>query len=123
LQQAISSGRFRDGAVRETLLQPLPARNDTDPVKAQATPRHSGRTAPMSLHEPYVDAQEGAAFLGLHPKTLMRLAREGKVPAYSISDGPRRHWRFLISELDKWMKTKVNSSAHPVTSVSPGRRK
>jgi excisionase family DNA binding protein len=124
LQQAISSGRFHNGAVRETLLQPLPARNDINPVtQAPATPRHSGRTEPISLHEPYVDAQEGAAFLGLHPKTLMRLAREGKVSAYSISDGPRRHWRFLISELDKWMKSKVNSSPHPVRSVSPERRK
>jgi excisionase family DNA binding protein len=73
--------------------------------------------------EPYVDAQEGAAFLRIHPKTLMRLAREGSVPAYSFSEGTRRHWRFLISELDKWMKTKVNSSAHPVRSVSPERRK
>jgi excisionase family DNA binding protein len=73
--------------------------------------------------EPYVQAQQGAAFLRIHPKTLMRLAREGSVPAYSFSEGTRRHWRFLISELDKWMKTKVNSSAHPVRSVShEGRR-
>jgi hypothetical protein len=64
--------------------------------------------------EPYVDAKNGAAFLCIHPKTLMRLAREGTVPAYSFNEGTRRHWRFLISELDKWMKTKVNSSAHLV---------
>jgi hypothetical protein len=75
-----------------------------------------------SRHEPYADAREGAAFLRMHPKTLMRLARDGVVPAYAFSEGTRRHWRFLISELDKWMRTKVNSSAHPVTSVSPGRR-
>jgi excisionase family DNA binding protein len=79
--------------------------------------------APRREPESYVDAKEGASFLRMHPKTLMRLARDGSVPAYSFSEGTRRHWRFLISELDKWMKTKVNSSAHPVTSVSPGRRK
>jgi excisionase family DNA binding protein len=73
--------------------------------------------------EPYVDAKEGAIFLRVHAKTLMRLAREGIVPAYSFSEGTRRHWRFLISELDTWMKSKVNSNAHPVRSVSPGRRK
>jgi hypothetical protein len=74
--------------------------------------------------EAYVDAAEGALFLRIHPKTLMRLARGGKVPAYSISEGTRRHWRFLISELDKWMKTKVNSSAHPVRPrPANGRRK
>lgn len=76
-----------------------------------------------SRHEPYVDARDGAAFLHIHPKTLMRLARDGSVPAYTFSEGTRRHWRFLISELDKWMKTKINSSTHPVTFVSPGRRK
>jgi len=81
------------------------------------------RTTPGYELEPYVDAKEGAAFLSIHPKTLMRLAREGSVPAYSCSEGTRRHWRFLISELDKWMKTKVNSTPHPVRSVSQRRRK
>ena len=81
------------------------------------------RTTPGYEPEPYVDAKEGAAFLSIHPKTLMRLAREGSVPAYSFSEGTRRHWRFLISELDTWMRSRVNSNAHPVRSVSPGRRK
>jgi excisionase family DNA binding protein len=73
--------------------------------------------------EPYVDAKEGATFLRIHPKTLMRLAREGGVPAYSFSEGPRRHWRFLISELDTWMKSKVNSRPHPVRPCpANGRR-
>jgi excisionase family DNA binding protein len=71
-----------------------------------------------------VNAIEGGAFLSIHPKTLMRLAREGGVPAYSFSEGTRRHWRFLLSELDKWMKSKVNSSAHPVRPRPvEGRRK
>jgi excisionase family DNA binding protein len=83
----------------------------------------SDQGAHSCLPEPYVDAKDGAAFLRIHPKTLMRLAREGEVPAYSFSEGTRRHWRFLISELDTWMKSKVNSNAHPVRSVSPGRRK
>jgi Helix-turn-helix domain len=77
-----------------------------------------------SSPEPYVDAKEGAAFLRLHPKTLMRLAREGIVRAYSFSDGVRHHWRFLLSELDTWMRSKVNSNAHPVRPrPANGRRK
>jgi excisionase family DNA binding protein len=83
----------------------------------------SGQGEPSCVPEPYVDAKDGAAFLRIHAKTLMRLARKGEVPAYSFSEGTRRHWRFLISELDTWMKSKVNSNAHPVRSVSPGRRK
>jgi excisionase family DNA binding protein len=72
--------------------------------------------------EPYVTAKEGASFLGIHPKTLMRLARQGMVPAYSLSDGSRRHWRFLLSELDEWMRLRVHSTSHPVRSVSQERR-
>ena len=67
-----------------------------------------------SSYESYVDPEEGAAFLRMHPKTLMRLAREGIVPAYSYNDGSRRRWRFLLSELDTWMRSRVNSTAHPV---------
>jgi len=79
---------------------------------------------PSCQLEPYVDAKEGAAFLRLHPKTLMRLAREGVVRAYSFSDGVRHHWRFLLSELDTWMRSKVNSNAHPVRPCpANGRRK
>jgi excisionase family DNA binding protein len=60
--------------------------------------------------EAYVDAKEAAVSLRIYPKTLMRLVHEGRVPAYSFSEGTRRHWRFLTSELDNWMETKVNIS-------------
>ncbi len=60
--------------------------------------------------EPYVDASEAAQFLKVHPKTLMRLARARAVPAYSFNDGSRRRWRFLKSELDIWMRSRLNSS-------------
>jgi excisionase family DNA binding protein len=68
--------------------------------------------------ESYVDAAEAAQFLGIHPKTLLRMAREGQVPAYSLNDCRRRRWHFLKSELDIWMRSRVNSNAHPVRSVS-----
>ena len=73
--------------------------------------------------ERYVEACEGAEFLSIHPKTLIRLAREGKIPAYPYNEGTRRHWRFQITELDKWMKAKVNSSAHPVRPRPAGERR
>ena len=76
-------------------------------------PPQSPVSPSQPVFEPYVDAREGGRFIGFHSKTLMRLAREGVVPAHSISDGIRHHWRFLLSELDTWMKSRVNSS-HPV---------
>ena len=83
----------------------------------------SANFGPDTLHlalnlEPYVNATDAADFLGIHPKTLMRLARDGVVPAYSFTDGTRHRWRFLKSELDIWMRSRLNSTSHPVRSVS-----
>lgn len=59
------------------------------------------------LPERYVDAVAGAQFVGMHPKTLERLARRGTVPAHPLGEGSRRkRWRFLISELDIWLRTR-----------------
>jgi excisionase family DNA binding protein len=101
------------------LSQPYESANTSPGSPALGCERH-----PATSPESFVNAIEGGAFLSIHPKTLMRLAREGGVPAYSFSEGTRRHWRFLLSELDKWMKSKVNSSAHPVRPRPvEGRRK
>lgn len=57
--------------------------------------------------EPYVDAAAAAQFVGMHPKTLERLARKGVVPGYPIGEGNRRRrWRFLVSELDIWLRAR-----------------
>jgi excisionase family DNA binding protein len=60
--------------------------------------------------EPLLDDREAAALLGgIHPKTLQRLARSGKVPAYRVG----RFWRYRASELDSWLRSKVNSPRQP----------
>ena len=66
----------------------------------------------QSLPEPYVSAQEAARFISVNPKTLMRLARAGLVPAHALGDGVRRRWRFLKTELDAWMQARINSNHH-----------
>jgi len=114
----------------EVMANEMPQLVDTEQA-AEILRRLPVGTAPLrdraessSRHEAFVDAMEGASFLCIHPKTLMRLAREGSVPAYSISEGTRRHWRFLLSQLDTWMRSKVNSNAHPVRPCpANGRRK
>jgi len=89
------------------------------PVQTVTSTSLRGETLHLPLDiEPYVNASDAADFLGIHPKTLMRLARQGTVPAYSFTDGTRHRWRFLKSELDIWMRSKVNSTSHPVRSVS-----
>jgi excisionase family DNA binding protein len=59
--------------------------------------------------ESFIDASEAAAFVKLHPKTLLRLAREGSIPAHPLTGNRRRIWRFLRSELDAWARSRVHS--------------
>jgi excisionase family DNA binding protein len=60
--------------------------------------------------EPFVDCAAAAVILGgVHPKTVERWAREGRIPAYRYF----RHWKFRASELELWMRSHVNSSCHP----------
>jgi len=60
--------------------------------------------------EPLLDCAAAAAVLGgLHPKTVERWAREGRIPAYRYF----RHWRFRVSDLEVWMRSHVQSACHP----------
>ncbi len=59
--------------------------------------------------EPFVTPVEAAAFLRCSPVTVKRLAREGKLPAHSVTNGVRKRWRFLISELAIAMEKEVSS--------------
>ena len=53
----------------------------------------------MSEHklstEPFLDSDEAAALLRIHPKTLQRHARHGRVTGYRVG----KMWRFHASEL------------------------
>lgn len=58
--------------------------------------------------EPFIDCPAAAVILGgIHPKTVERWAREGRIPAYRYF----RQWRFRTSELEVWMCSHVNSTA------------
>ena len=60
--------------------------------------------------EPLLDDNQASALLGgIHVKTLQRLARTGNVPAYRVG----RFWRYRASELDSWLRSKVNSPRQP----------
>jgi excisionase family DNA binding protein len=50
--------------------------------------------------EPLLDSEEAAALLKIHPKTLQKLARQGKVAAIQVG----KLWRFRASALDEWVK-------------------
>jgi excisionase family DNA binding protein len=63
--------------------------------------------------EPLVGCGEAAKLLGnIHVKTLQRYARRGDIPGYQIGG----HWYFRASELDSWLRSRINSSCHPCRS-------
>ena len=67
------------------------------------------RLIPEIVVEPFVDSVAAAEFLGLHPVTVMRLAREGHLPGHAIRRAKRRQWRFRLSELGVWLQRETTS--------------
>jgi len=67
--------------------------------------------------EPLISADRAAHLLGIHPKTIKRLAGDGIVPGMRIG----KLWRFRESVLDEWMKAQLNCSGHPRPQVEGGR--
>ena len=59
---------------------------------------------PAQTFEPFVDAAAAGKFLGLHPATVQRLARDSALPGHPVRGCARRRWRFLLSELSEWLK-------------------
>ncbi len=48
-------------------------------------------------------AKDVAEYLHLHPLTVHKYAREGKIPAFKIGTD----WRFHKKYIEKWIKEKV----------------
>lgn len=95
------SNIFHDGVLTGT-VQTMNPRLDSQATCLAAAP------------EFYVDADEVSAFLKIDRRTAIRWAREGRIPAHPLRyDGKRKTWRFLLSELDQWMRSRVNSACRP----------
>ena len=60
---------------------------------------HSGREIP-------VGSRDAARLLRMHPKTVLRKAREGTLPAHPVGRD-RKRWHFYLSELDDWLRSQV----------------
>jgi excisionase family DNA binding protein len=106
------------GLPRKTLLNlarrsSVPANPIGDGMNHTSRFRHAGEVlTPMSVldapqkqsaarsqFEPLLDPKQAAALLRVHQKTLVRLAREGRIPAIRVA----KHWRFRASTLNLWL--------------------
>ena len=51
----------------------------------------------------WLDSNEAARYLKLKQRTVLKWAKEGRIPAHRLSGCKRVTWRFLKSELDSVM--------------------
>jgi excisionase family DNA binding protein len=67
------------------------------------------RDGKRSVVERPLTCEEAAAFVRVHPRTVKRMARAGKVPGHFRFG----RWYFYASELDCWMRMELHSARHP----------
>jgi excisionase family DNA binding protein len=71
----------------------------------QATPV----TQSVPHFERFLDSNQAAELLQIHPKTLQRLARKGEIRAMRIG----KLWRFRTSDLDAWVDLRLKLGSYP----------
>jgi excisionase family DNA binding protein len=88
---------------QEALLFPG---HDLPPKKPSGRARaDDGRSAVSgAFHlEPLLDTDEAAAIMKIHPKTLQRFARLGRIRGVHVG----KLWRFRASEIDAWIDRQI----------------
>lgn len=60
----------------------------------------------MVMSKEIMTAKEVAQYLSIHPLTVHKYARAGKIPAFKIGTD----WRFHKKYLEKWIHRKLTSN-------------
>lgn len=60
----------------------------------------------------WLTANEAAAYLRVQPRTILKWAKQGTLPAHALSGCKRVTWRFLKSELDGAMLASPSAAEH-----------
>ena len=100
---------MREGLTAQTEENPRRGRNGTESAhySPEPEPKIEGDSDfPIQLQptfEPVLDSEEAAALLKIHPKTLQKLARDGKIPGVRIG----KLWAFRASTLNRWLESKM----------------
>jgi excisionase family DNA binding protein len=74
---------------------------------------------PQIMFEPPVDSRTASAAIGIHYKTLERLARKGLVPALKLG----RSWQFRLSILSEWFNGKLKSNSETPSQANERKEK
>ena len=69
----------------------------------------------MTKDKEIMTAKEVAEYLSIHPLTVHKYAREGKIPAFKIGTD----WRFHKKHIERWIKEKSASGMYARAHKSP----
>ena len=79
-------------------------------ISHSAAPPPSSIEGQQSSFEPLLTAEQATKILGgMHPKTLMRMARRREVPAIKLG----RYWFFRASALNAWVEISSTGPCAP----------
>jgi len=73
----------------------------------------SNRNRQANKLERSVGSREAADFLGIHHKSLERMARMGEIPAAKSG----KAWQFLLSLLDEWRREQMRSNLTKTSQI------
>ena len=82
-------------------MTPIPSRSTGERMQSPKLPPSRHSAAP----EPLIDSEEAAAIIGIHPKTLQKMARRGEIRGVHVG----KLWRFRASTIDEWISRELAS--------------
>ncbi|MDO8748308.1 MAG: helix-turn-helix domain-containing protein [Candidatus Omnitrophota bacterium] len=71
----------------------------------------------MNKAKDIMNTKEVSGFLKLHPFTVNKLAREGKIPAFKIG----ADWRFHHKHIERWINEKIVYQQQGRERRNPGK--
>lgn len=81
-------------------MSPIPAFSEETSTSLKR-PSSSYGTIPERL----IDSEEAAAIIGIHPKTLQKMARRGQIRGVHVG----KLWRFRASTIEEWIARELAS--------------
>jgi excisionase family DNA binding protein len=81
-------------------MSPIPVPGEENSASSRRPP--SRYAAPP---ERLIDSEEAAAIIGIHPKTLQKMARRGQIRGVHVG----KLWRFRASIIEEWIERELAS--------------
>lgn len=81
-------------------MSPIPAPREENSVSSKRPPSNYAATP-----ERLIDSEEASAIIGIHPKTLQKMARRGQIRGVYVG----KLWRFRASIIEEWIERELAS--------------